>query len=396
MDNTDTEQDSPSTACRFCLDESLDNHSVQRQMPFASTVSLLPLIEFWEADLQQHSAEPTSDWSRGLLDQINQAPELREPITERSVLETYASLVETLTSAILPRASWNTDLRAIVGIFKTEPIIATPGYKHLIPDANAIPKAHIDPQLEFRITLLYAYSMILNRLYGLEIEVDYPIIRSTKDPSTNFPVYLQVEVDAQFVRIRPKGGELPHLSEEQLERIKANPTDLDYFASVLPPDRFEFYGFMAIHALDVTDQRLLSEINRQLVQTRSIVCPQTMDDLQEKLRSLFSSPDLELGLAAIQDEELMLLSSKDQTGNQCIVGDSRHFALEGYLGSPYEEAISEHKTVIVDDLRSNPTKSQIEQYLIDAGIRNVAVSPLHADEKVIGVMELRSPNFRPH
>jgi hypothetical protein len=390
MGNTDAEKDISSPACRFCLDESLDNPSVQLQMPFASTVSLLPLIEFWENDLQKHSTELTSNWAGELLDQINQAPELKEPITDLSILERHKSLVQTLTSAILPRASWNADLRAIVGIFKIEPIIATPGYKRLIPDANALPKAHIDPQLEFKLTLLYGYSMILNRLYGLDIEVDYPIIRSTQDPSSGFRVYLQVGVDAQFVRIRPKDGRLPQLSEEQLERIKTNPTDLDYFASVLPPDRFEFYGFMAIHALDVTDQRLLSEINRQLVQTKSIVCPQTMDELQEKLRSLFSSPDLELGLAAIQDEELMLLSSKDQAGNRCIVGDSKHYALEGYLGSPHEEAAKKQKTVIVDDLRSKPTKSQIEQDLIDTGIRNVAVSPLQADKEVIGVMELKS------
>ena len=390
MDNTDTEQEGPSKACQFCFDEGHNNPLVQLQMPFSSTVSLLPLIEFWENELQGYSDKPSADWAAGLLSQIHQAPELREPITDRSVLETYAPLVETLTSAIIPRASWNTDLRAIVGIFEIAPILATPSYERLIPDASALPKAHIEPQLEYKLTLLYGFSMILNRLYGLELEVDYPIIRSTKDPSTGFPVYLQVEVDAQFVRIRPKDDHLPHLSEEQLERIRANPTDLDYFASVIPPDRFEFYGFMAIHALDVTDQRLLSEINRQLVQTRSIVCPQTIDELQEKLRSLFSAPDIELGLAAIQDEELMLLSSKDQTGNQCIVGDSRHFALEGYLGSPHEEAINQQKTVIVDDLRSKLTKSQLEQDLIDAGIRNVAVSPLHVDEEVIGVMELRS------
>ena len=376
-----------SNDCRFCLDENPSEAHPLVDSPFKSTASLLPLVEFWEK--QSQDTDPLSHST--LMSHVDQAPELRTPIDDPHILQQHEKLIRRLVSALIPEASWETDLRAIVGMFNVTPLIATPSYLRLIPDSASIPQANVDSKLERQLKHLFAYSIILRKLYDLEIDVDYPIVRKTKDPSTGFPVYLLVEVDAQFVQARVIGEEKPTLSDEEREQIRRNPADLELLAKLLPPEYFEFIGFIGIHALNVTDQQLLSEINRQLVETRSIVCPQTITEIEEKLRSLFGFPDLRMGLVAFQGEDLMRLNASDEITNQCIVGDSQHYDQRAYEGSAHEEASNEKKTIIVDDLTSRLPCSEIEEALVKNTARSLAVAPLVAEEKVLGLLELTSP-----
>ncbi len=328
-----------------------------------------------------------------MIRDIEQAPELKDPIKDHRVLEAHADLVRSLASALFPEATWATDFRAIVGMFNITPIIATPSYLRLVPDSASIPQANVDSKLERKLKQLFAYSLILSRLYDLEIEVDYPIVRKTNDPNTGFPIYLLVEVDAQFVQVHFRGKSKPTLSEDEREKIRRNPADLDLLARLLPPEHFEFVGFIGIHALNVTDTQLLSEINRQLIETRSIVCPQTITEIEEKLRSLFGFPDLRLGLLAFQGDELMRLNASDEITSQCIVGDSQHYSPEAYSGSAHEEASNARKTIIVDDLPHRASITAIEQALVTNDIRNLVVAPLISGDEVIGLLELTSPRL---
>ena len=386
---SDKDQLTHSGDCRSCLDESSDRNQPLVDSPFKTTVSLLPLIEFW----QERTNEQGSKETHALLSQVEKFPELKEPLAGQCLTEHQHSLVRKLVYAIFPQATWSTDIRALVGMFRTKPIIATPSYHQLVPDSASIPEANVDSELERMLKHLYAYSLILDQLYGLELNVDYPIVRKTEDPNTGFPVHLQVEVDSQFIQVRHIGDKLPSLSEKQREQIQRNPADLKLLSALLPPEEFEFFGFIAIHALRVTDQQVLSEINRQLVEARSIVCPETSAALEAKLRSLFGFPDLRMGFAAFQGEELLRLSGSKDIIHGCIVGDSQHYPYSHYRGSAHEEASNEQKTVLIDDLTKKENLSEIERDLLKDQVRNLAIAPLISDRKVIGLLELSSPRL---
>ena len=393
MEGIDAQTPIKSSDSRFCLDESSERALVNKQMPFKTRLSLLPLIERWDRHLNALPAGQMASFDPAFLTEIRKLKEFSGPVEHARVFSPYREQVKTLASLLMPTATWDSDLRAIVGVFDATPILASPGYERIIPNSEALPKANVDPQLEFNLTLLYGYSMILNRLYGLNLEVDYPIIRNTIDPDTGFPIYFQVEVDTQFVEITANGGKLPPLSQENRERIERNPTDLDLLAELLPPDRFEFTGFVSIHALNVTDHSLLSGINQQLIETRSIVCPETISELQDRLRSLFRSQNLELGLAAFQEKEVLLLHSAVTGQQSCIVGDSLHLSVEKFSGSAHEKAGETMKTIIVEDLQEKGQLAEVEKDLLSSGVRNLAVAPLVHEGRVVGMIELKSPEL---
>lgn len=385
-------EQTPSGDSQFRLDENNERPLVSKELPFSSHLSLRPLIEYWEQQLTSDELVDGVICPNAIRELIRNAQTLRHKAIDHQTLVDHKGLVRRLASAIIPPASWDSDLRALVGIFHASPFLATPAYHRMVPNLESLPKANIDPHLEYHLTVLYGYSMILNRLYGLDIEVDYPIVRTTNDPDSGLPIHLQVEVNSQFVHIEAL-GELPKLSSSELDQIRKNPADLELLARLLPPNQFQFSGFIAIHALDVTDQNLLSAINRQLLESQSIICTQTISGLQDKLRSLFGSSDLELGLAAFKENELLIIHSASPLQKQCIFGDSLHFAIDAYEGSPHQQAALERKTIVVADLSDNHSPSKIEKDLLEAGFRNLAIAPLIQDDHVIGMIELKSPNL---
>ena len=73
--------------------------------PFTCTLSLAPLIAFWQQALS------TQYPIKGVLasmvqDQLRLAPELLEPITDQAIIAQHRELVDLLMTVVFPRASW--------------------------------------------------------------------------------------------------------------------------------------------------------------------------------------------------------------------------------------------------------------------------------------------------
>src|SRR5687768_14552029 len=74
--------------------------STKRGFPFESFLSLSLLIDYWESAIGSGKV-PFGD---SLLEQIRRAPELREPISDPSILESHRELVNFLMSAVIAPA----------------------------------------------------------------------------------------------------------------------------------------------------------------------------------------------------------------------------------------------------------------------------------------------------
>ena len=76
----------------------------------------------------------------------------------------------------------------------------------------------------------------------------------------------------------------------------------------VPPDPFIISGFAVLNTVEVTDQEVLSSLKRDLIEKESIVSNERFNSLQAKLCTLFRKPNLLLGLAAIQGDQVLVLN----------------------------------------------------------------------------------------
>ncbi len=278
------------------------------EFPFTCELSLAPLAAFW----QQAVAERYS--VRGALSTkiqqgLRKAPALLEPIEDLSVIAAHQELVDAMMTAVFPSATWDSAYAAALFPFQMQSFYATPSFERLMlsDDGYLSGRMNVDEQTVARVRLLHTYAFVLHMVYGIELDFEYPLIYTASDPDTGLDRHFRMDFEGRFMQVKPR-REVKPLTEAEKQRLMANLTDPQVLMDVVPPDQFVISGFAVINTVEVTDQEVLSSLKRDLIEKESIVSNERFSRLQAKLCTLFRKPDLRLGLAAIQGDQVLMLN----------------------------------------------------------------------------------------
>src|SRR5688572_25862367 len=110
------------------------NISTLNEFPFRSVLNLRLLIEHWEKSISQGNVP---GFSQGLLQAINDAPELREPIADQTVLEKHRALINFLLTAVIPAANQEREIAAAIFPFDFKALYSTKAFDRTL-DLNDI------------------------------------------------------------------------------------------------------------------------------------------------------------------------------------------------------------------------------------------------------------------
>jgi hypothetical protein len=359
--------------------------------PFRRELSLGPLVAAWEVA----AAEPgiAGNVARAVCQGLERVPELRAPIEDPSVLERHRDLVDVLMSRVFPAGSWEQDYGAAMVPFQLRAVHATPSFRRLLLDADGLVQGwlNLDAEVAAGGRLLYAYDAILRTHYDMTLEVDYPLILGARDPDYGLERHFRIQFDTRFLEVRALRP-VPPLDEATRWQLLRTGAAQQRLGELFPPDAFEFSGVVVVRATDVTDQEVLSGIERDLIDKESIVSTERFQELEDKLRTLLRRPALRLGVAAFQDGRVFVLNYNCEIEHGCIFADTEHLRMSDFAGSIHERAVSQGRPVVVDDLVDDPRRTQYEDSLLANGVRNVLVAPLLYQDRPIGSLELSSPH----
>ncbi|MBD1396887.1 GAF domain-containing protein [Pontibacter sp. JH31] len=361
------------------------------QFPFKATLSLSPLISYWENKIQN---DPNCNVSRvnELAGLLRKNPELLEPIEDVSIIEKYIDTVDILMEDIFPSALWENDLRATVLPFHFESFYATPRLEelNLLGGGNYTEKLDLNlDMLLFRLTLS-AYTLILEKFYNANFVVDEPFIFTIKDKFTNLDRHYKLSIDLKFMKVKTK-GELKKLTTQEINFLINRYNNLDLWMQKLPPEDFEFSGFAIYDFTDVTNEETISSLRYDLLDQHSVTSQEGFESLQQKLRVLFGLPGLRLGLASCPALQEFDTNYARKTWNGLVLTDTCDIKLDDFNESIYGPVMSRGNTIVVDDLELLEEPTRIEKQLIEAGVRNLIIAPLYYEGQTIGMLELASP-----
>ena len=363
--------------------------------PFRCELSLAPLISFWTQTSAYH------EFGRGPMpgivrEKAREAPELAGLIEDLSVIDKHRAFVDLMMTAMFPPAFWEQEYGAALFPFQLRAFYATPSFRRALMSADGSLQGRasfLQAQSAGTLAaarLLLAYELILERVYGIDLGADVPVIFTAIDSATGLDQHFRLQFDWRFVQVKVSGPK-PPLTDATRQRLQTGLVDGDYLRELLPPERFVLRGFMIVKAVDVTDQEVLSSLKRDLIDKDSIVSQSHFQGLQAKLRTFFRRPHLRLGLAAVEGDRVLILNDASAHEQACIFGDSAHHTTAEFTGSVYERACLQNSPLIIDDLVTYPDRTPVEEELIQSGVRNFLCAPLHYQDKVIGTLELVSP-----
>ena len=360
--------------------------------PFPVELSLAPLVRFWTEELA--AEQPTKAAMAAFIrKELEKAPELAGPIDDLGVVDRHRELVDVLMGAVFSSASWQQEYGAVLIPFQLRSFYATPAFERVFlgDDKRLQGHVNVDEATVGKLRRLFAYGLVLRRIYDIEFDVDFTLIFTARDRDTGLDRHFKMEFDWRFVEVHPV-GDVPVLDDTVRQRLHRRQGDLHRLAEILPGHKFVLSGFTILRTTDVTDQEVLSAIKHDLIDKESVVSAPRFQALQARLQTFFRRPAMHLGLAAIEGDKVLVLNYGAKLEHSCIFADSAHHKTSDFAGSIYERAVREGRPVLVHDVAAEPVRTGVDEDFLRRGIRNIVVAPLQYQDRVIGTLELESPN----
>ncbi|WP_187264335.1 GAF domain-containing protein [Pontibacter beigongshangensis] len=361
------------------------------KFPFRTTLCLSTLISYWET---KADTDPNCNVARviELATLLRQTPELLEPIEDVSIIDQHINTIDILMEEIFPSALWENDLKAVVVPFHFDSFYATPKLEELklLGGDNYTEKLNIDLKTLLFRQIISAYTLILAKFYNANFVVDEPFIFTIKDKIRRLERHYKLSIDLKFMEVKAL-GELKKLTDTEINFLINRYNNLDLWMEKLPPENFEFTGFAIYDFTDVTNEETISSLRYDLLEKGSVNTPESFESLQQKLRVLFSLPDIRLGLVTTPSLDDFETNYGRKLWNGLVLSKNSNLNFEAISNSIYEPVIRHGHTIVVEDLDMFQHPTSIEQMLQKAKIRNLIIAPLHYNGQIIGILELASP-----
>lgn len=355
--------------------------------PFKSVLSLRLLIEYWE---QAIHARKVPVFAEGILEYSKNAPELKDPITDFSILEKHRDFVNLLMTAVVPAANAEHEMAAAILPYQFKSVHATPAFDRVLQFENLEENVRTNLPGDRMVIgkTIRACLMILEKFYQEEISYDKPVLFTLTDKTSGLDKVYKVELNHQFCEIISKSTPRPidkHIIKFLTEKIY----DVDLWLQYIRPEDYEFHGFMVMRLVDVTEEEMLSSIKYDLLEKDAVIRSESFASIQQKLRSIFNIPEIRLGIAYLDpNNNLILNNASHDCWKSLLESGISSQSCDDFTGSVYERSWMEKRYITIEDLAEYPFKSVVEERLLANDVRNILLAPLVDGDEVIGMLEL--------
>lgn len=355
--------------------------------PFKSKLSFKPLIQYWE----EESKNPNSSLSnvgRELLDKLDAYPEFKNIVENPEAVSKHQEIIETMMSVLFSPYKNSSDASLAMVPFQFKHIYANPvaesiiGQKQIFPDQ--IKNVNLDEIVHNKV--LTAYFIILKEVYNYSVNFDFPIIIHKEDEETGLMRCYRMQHNEKFCEVIANNP--PDLSGEDIEMLLNRLDDLSIWLEKLPPEHFEFHGFVIISMIDVTEQEVISSLKYDLLENSYNLNTSKFHELEVKLRNYFRIPTLQLGLGGFNPSRDTVANYKGQLWKSLALQEDTEISCSYFSGSIYEQVINERKPMILQTLCPCEDQNLVEERLVNNGIKSLLVAPLQYEGELIGVIEL--------
>ena len=358
-------------------------------IPYESVLCLKPLVNIWRTKLNSDDHA-----ERLLAREITTYADQHSDIVQSDIgcedLARHQDFVDLLMAGCFPLNKREIQLGKACAPFQMDAFYLTPAFKKLKASGDMCYSINKEKDVFFTSILIEVCSVILNKYYGQNIEVEPQLVISVKSNNGGITRHFKADQVLRFFDIELLQP-LPEISQEEINALLSNIYDRDRWIELLPPDHFRIHGMMALNMIEVTAEETLSRLKFQLLERDAVVFRENIQAQEEILESYFNLPGLRLGLTALDYPREFQIDHQYRIRHD-ILADSIPNLLEDSLGNTvHRRACHYNEVLLIEDLQALKHKTKTEDALLAAGIRSLLVAPLHnKEERIIGLIEIGS------
>ena len=352
---------------------------------FGTQLSFKYLVEFWRKELEDAPGARKALAEQVLKHFPDDHPLLADTIDIEEAQQ-YEADVDLLMTAAVPISAREHRLTGAFVPFHYAPVFATQAFVDLqyAPDSLA-EQTHRTFDIQKTQS---AYAFVLKHFYGQDVDPSYYHLIETYHPETGLSRFYRTELDIQFVRMELV-GEKPELTEQEITELLEDPSNLERYEELLPPDRFEFRGVSIVRAMDVTPGEALSRLKQDLLVQDALVTPSRLDRIEQRIRSFLGHSDLKVGIIALDRCERGQVNGAREIGRSILLKQGMP-QCEHPEETLYYRCITEKRGLVANGCGRNSEPTGFMKAVIDEGIESLYLAPLMNEDTVIGVLEIGS------
>jgi hypothetical protein len=346
---------------------------------------LRPLLRVWE-EIAAGRRFGNSSWATQLLDELRSAPELSGDVVTEAHVKKHQKLVDSLMSSLFAPAMQERQMLAVMAPYRFDVMYASPGFREQLFQGamqGALEAALAEPRMR-QLRQLSMYLTVAEQVYGLKIPLDRSV---TMPVSAEGKLrYYQFRAHNDFVEVVTRQP-VPPLTDEQVAELRRNIANPDFLREFLPFDKIEVRGFSLVEITDVSRQEAFSQLRHLLLSQEALLRHDTVEKVQEQLRSLLNLPSLVMRLAGREAGKVYTFNTGCNDINKLLESPTCA-VFRGHMDQMLDADCP--TACVVDDISTIAEPDGMMWMLSQQGYRSALMAPLVHEGKASGVLMLAS------
>jgi len=328
-----------------------------------------------------------------VLNQLEQYPELQEPIYDTQILQKYPEVLSLLKTVIFPLLSENDkEIFALSYPVHIRFFYYSEAFEDIFIDKDSgkiLVKESEHIQKINSTKLHHAYKWILGKYYGIKVDMNEEVPYSFFNKKTGLLTHYLIKPDKRFLDVNYIGTEpLPKLEGGLVCDGKNEIIDLETLQRLLPLNQFEFEGFGLITVKDITAETCLHEMKNIVLRMPSEKEEVSYSALSETIKVLLGTANVQVNLIPyLRLNDTYVNAHEYHRGTMFITPPVSSIYYEEFQKA-YDKFLQYPHVVFIPNLLNEETS--IAGYLIEQGFKSYLMYPIQSQDRMLGVLEIAS------
>ena len=361
-----------------------------KDFPFIIKVSFNKVISTYRERFKVESNPIAKNYLKSVLEYVKDFPKLEAGLESKKEVLDHLEPINILLDDLFPNILTNNEIKAASLPHQNFLFNKTKRFKEILNRAGK------DFELQVRnftteTDYVFGCILILNGYYGYNIDFTRPFYYDIPDENGILRHY-RIAANADFVEFE-KTDKAPEITDEDVDLLLQNTDNIELWKEKFPPLSWIFKGFIITNLTDVTIDDGISDLKTQLLKN-NLPTENKLEGITEIFRSIYSSPDLEVGLTLFdkKSSELFKMENKDICSfildEEVEVDCKQAFCEDTYttlVGSRQYFSLSN-----VDAYLKNNPDSLLSKNLKKKGIKSCIFAPIAKGDELLAILELVS------